>query len=111
MNILIIGCAGYIGSHVAREFLDQGHRVTVYDNLSSGLRENLFPEAAFIHGDIHDYPGLVRTMKSSSFDEPSSKDLECDNGARILSISGLRQRGRGLPRNQTAYHRTSLQAR
>ncbi|MDR0722021.1 MAG: UDP-glucose 4-epimerase GalE [Treponema sp.] len=63
MTILIIGGAGYIGSHVAREFLDQGHRVTVYDNLSSGLRENLFPEETFIHGDIQDYPRLVRVAK------------------------------------------------
>ena len=63
MTILIIGGAGYIGSHVAREFLDQGHRVTVYDNLSSGLRENLFPEETFIHGDIQDYPRLVRAAK------------------------------------------------
>ncbi|MDR0589030.1 MAG: UDP-glucose 4-epimerase GalE [Spirochaetaceae bacterium] len=62
MNILIIGGAGYIGSHVAREFLDQGHRITVYDNLSSGLGENLFPEAAFIQGDILDYPGLLRAV-------------------------------------------------
>jgi UDP-glucose 4-epimerase len=59
MNILIIGGAGYIGSHVVREFLDLGHKVTVFDNLSSGLRENLFPEAAFIHGSIMDYPGLL----------------------------------------------------
>ena len=65
MNILIIGGAGYIGSHVAKEFLERGHHVTVYDNLSSGLRENLFPQAQFIHGDIHDYPGLVQAMKES----------------------------------------------
>jgi UDP-glucose 4-epimerase len=63
MTILIIGGAGYIGSHVAREFLDQGHQVTVYDNLSSGLRENLFPEARFIHGDIQDYPSLLRVAQ------------------------------------------------
>ena len=65
MNILIIGGAGYIGSHVAREFLDQGHKVTVFDNLSSGLRENLFPEAKFIHGTIMDYQGLVTACKES----------------------------------------------
>jgi len=65
MNILIIGGAGYIGSHVAREFLDLGHRVTVFDNLSSGLRENLFPEAAFIHGTILDYPALAAACKRS----------------------------------------------
>jgi len=64
MNILIIGGAGYIGSHVTREFLDNGHRCTVYDNLSTGLRENLFPEAKFIHGDIHDYPLLLAAMIS-----------------------------------------------
>jgi len=79
MNILIIGGAGYIGSHVAKEFLEKGHRVTVYDNLSSGLRENVVQLAScgatsnscdsrsftFIHGDIHDYPGLVAVMKGS----------------------------------------------
>jgi dTDP-4-dehydrorhamnose reductase len=63
LNILIIGGAGYIGSHVAREMLDQGQRVTVYDNLSSGLKANLFPEEEFIQGDILDYPGLIRAAK------------------------------------------------
>jgi UDP-glucose 4-epimerase len=65
MNILIIGGAGYIGSHVTREFLDLGHEAAVFDDLSSGLRENLFPEARFIHGTILDYPGLVRAMKGA----------------------------------------------
>ena len=59
MNILIIGGAGYIGSHVAREFLDRGHMVTVFDDLSTGQRENLFPEAGFIHGTILDYKCLL----------------------------------------------------
>ena len=63
MKILIVGGAGYIGSHVAREFLDQGHQVTVFDNLSSGMRENLFPEASFIQGDILDYEGLLKAMR------------------------------------------------
>jgi UDP-glucose 4-epimerase len=66
MNILVIGGAGYIGSHVARELIDRGHQVTVFDNLSSGLRENLFPEAAFVHGDILDYTGLSRAMRGPS---------------------------------------------
>ena len=59
MNILIIGGAGYIGSHVTREFLDQGHNVRVFDDLSSGVKENLFPEADFVHGTILDYPALL----------------------------------------------------
>jgi UDP-glucose 4-epimerase len=62
MNIAVIGGAGYIGSHVTRELLDRGCRVTVFDNLSSGLRENLFPEAAFIHGDIQNYQSLAAAL-------------------------------------------------
>lgn len=52
MKIVVIGGAGYIGSHVARELLDRGHQVTVFDNLSTGTRENLFTDEEFIHGDI-----------------------------------------------------------
>jgi UDP-glucose 4-epimerase len=70
MNIFIIGGAGYIGSHVVRELLDSGHSCTVYDNLSSGLRENLFPQANFIHGDIHDYQGLSCVMKGVAQNTP-----------------------------------------
>ncbi|MDR2732859.1 MAG: UDP-glucose 4-epimerase GalE [Fibromonadaceae bacterium] len=58
MKIAVIGGAGYIGSHVARELLDFGHEVFVYDNLSSGLRQNLFKEANFTYGDILDVPKL-----------------------------------------------------
>jgi len=69
MNVLIIGGAGYIGSHVAREFLDRGHKVTVFDDLSSGLRENLFPEAAFVQGTILDYPALLAVCQGhNAFD-------------------------------------------
>jgi UDP-glucose 4-epimerase len=52
MRIVVIGGAGYIGSHVARELLDAGHEVVIFDNLSHGLRENLFPEAEFFFGDV-----------------------------------------------------------
>ena len=71
MNILIIGGAGYIGSHVVRELLDRGHKCAVFDNLSSGLKINLFPEAGFIQGDILDYPalqGLMTDAGSGGFD-------------------------------------------
>ncbi|MEI7749195.1 MAG: NAD-dependent epimerase/dehydratase family protein, partial [Chlorobiaceae bacterium] len=52
MRILVIGGAGYIGSHVTRAFLDKGYEVTVFDNLQTGFRENLFEKAHFVHGDI-----------------------------------------------------------
>lgn len=63
MKILIVGGAGYIGSHVARAFLDKGYKVTVFDNLSSGCRENLFTDAAFIEGDIRSEKQIQDAMK------------------------------------------------
>ena len=52
MKALIIGGAGYIGSHVARHLLHNGHKVTVFDNLSTGQMVNIFPDEEFIKGDI-----------------------------------------------------------
>ncbi|TLU86150.1 MAG: UDP-glucose 4-epimerase GalE [Chlorobium sp.] len=66
-RILVIGGAGYIGSHVARAFLDRGYDVTVFDNLQSGVRENLFEDARFIHGDIM-RPDQLRTAMAGGFD-------------------------------------------
>lgn len=43
--------------------MDNGYDVTVYDNLSSGKRENLFEEATFIEGDILNYDQLLSVMK------------------------------------------------
>jgi UDP-glucose 4-epimerase len=62
MKVLVIGGAGYIGSHVVRAFLDRNDSVTVFDNLSSGCEENLFKEASFVKDDILNYPGLVAEM-------------------------------------------------
>ena len=52
MKVLVIGGAGYIGSHVVKEMMKAGHEVAVFDNLSSGLRCNLFPQNEFIYGNI-----------------------------------------------------------
>ena len=63
MKVLVIGGAGYIGSHVTRQLLDRGYTVGVYDNLSSGTRENLFTQCSFIEGDILDYASLLSAMR------------------------------------------------
>ncbi len=63
MKLLIIGGAGYIGSHVARLFADRGHRIDIADNLSTGSKANLFPEYGFFEGDILDYPWIAGVMK------------------------------------------------
>ena len=67
MKVLVIGGAGYIGSHVVQEMMKAGHTVTVFDNLSSGLRCNLFPEHGFIHGDIL-IPSEIEAALAQGFD-------------------------------------------
>ncbi len=63
MKVLVVGGAGYIGSHVAKALMLKGHEVTVYDNLSTGQEINLFKQNRFIKGDILNYPALVEAMR------------------------------------------------
>lgn len=54
MKILVTGGAGFIASHVVDQYLDLGHQITVIDNLSTGQKANLNPQAKFIQCDITD---------------------------------------------------------
>jgi UDP-glucose 4-epimerase len=61
MGVLVTGGAGFIGSHMALELIDAGQDVLVLDNLSTGFRWALPPEAQFVEGDIGDQ-NLVRQL-------------------------------------------------
>ena len=52
--LLITGGAGYVGSHAVLAFLDEGYRVVVLDDLSTGSREAVPPAARFVEGDAGD---------------------------------------------------------
>ena len=67
MHILVIGGAGYIGSHVVKELLKNNIQVTVYDDLSTGQEINLFPETSFVKGSILDVP-LLKQILSQNVD-------------------------------------------
>lgn len=54
MNVLVTGGAGYIGSVVVEELLENNHRVIVVDNLSTGHRDAVDMRARLIEGDIKD---------------------------------------------------------
>lgn len=52
MNILITGGAGFIGSNLVNNLIQNNHTVTVLDNLSTGYIENFNPKASYIIGDL-----------------------------------------------------------
>ena len=61
-KILVVGGAGYIGSHVVKALRDAGKFPVVFDNMSSGLRENLLPGIPFVLGDILEPEELKSAM-------------------------------------------------
>jgi UDP-glucose 4-epimerase len=62
MKVLVVGGAGYIGSVCAELLLDEGHGVTIFDNLSEGHRRALDPRAEFVEGDLVDRPSIDKTL-------------------------------------------------
>lgn len=54
MKIVVIGGAGFIGSHITKAYLNAGHDVVVVDNLSHGSRDAVDSRARFYQGDIRD---------------------------------------------------------
>jgi UDP-glucose 4-epimerase len=62
MKIFVTGGAGYIGSVCAERLLDEGHEVTIFDNLSEGHRAALDPRAEFIQGDLEDRQSIEKAL-------------------------------------------------
>ena len=68
MNVLLTGGAGYIGSHAALSLLDNGHKVHIIDNLSTG-HESLIPQnAKFTNCNINNENVVSDLIKSNEFD-------------------------------------------
>jgi len=63
LRVLVTGGAGFIGSHVSRVLLQQGHQVTVVDNLCRGYRQLVHPEARFVQADLADQEAVEGALR------------------------------------------------
>lgn len=68
MRILVIGGAGYVGSHTVRLLVATGHDVLVYDNLSKGHRLAVTQGAELIIGELGDRANLQRVLEENKIE-------------------------------------------
>jgi len=71
MKILVTGGAGFIASHVSDAFIAKGHEVVIVDNLSTGKKSYINPQAKFIEADItnkEQIQEVIRTEKPEILD-------------------------------------------
>ena len=68
MKILVVGGAGYIGSHNVRALVERGDEVVVMDSLVTGHREAVHPGAKFYKGDIRSAEDLDRVFTENRID-------------------------------------------
>ena len=78
-RVLVTGGAGFIGSHIVDDLVRQGASVTVYDNFSSGLPENLGAvreQIDIVEGDILDYERLTAAVRGAEIVSHQAAQLE-----------------------------------
>lgn len=68
MTILVLGGAGYIGSHGVDQLIEKGYQVVVVDNLQTGHKEAIHKDARFYQGDIRDKAFLQGIFKNEKID-------------------------------------------
>ncbi len=68
MKILVTGAAGYIGSVVTEQLVEQGHLVIALDNLTNGHRAAVHPGATFVQADLLDAEAIKTLLKQNPVD-------------------------------------------
>jgi len=72
-TILVTGGAGYIGSHVAKSFLESGYKVVIFDNLFRGHKQAVdilkkFGDVEFVQGDLRNVEDLQNLFAKYEFE-------------------------------------------
>lgn len=68
MSILVLGGAGYIGSHAVDQLINKGYEVIVVDNLLTGHKAAVHPDARFYEGDIRDKTFLKSVFEKETIE-------------------------------------------
>lgn len=68
MSVLVLGGAGYIGSHAVYQLIDQKSEVVIIDNLQTGNRAAIHPDAKFYEGDIRDIAFMRQVFEKESIE-------------------------------------------
>jgi UDP-glucose 4-epimerase len=93
MNVLVVGGAGYIGSHMVKRLLDGGHDVVTFDDLSSGVRDAVLG-GGFVQGSLGDRVALEQLFTAHRFDA-------------VMHFASFIQVGESV-RNPSVYYRNNL---
>ncbi|HPG17206.1 MAG TPA: UDP-glucose 4-epimerase GalE [Opitutaceae bacterium] len=68
MNVLVVGGAGYIGSHCVRQLIAAGHRPVVLDNLAYGHRKAVAQEIPFYAANLGDTPTVLNILRQEKIE-------------------------------------------
>ncbi len=68
MKFLVVGGAGYIGSHMVQKLHFAGHQIVTFDNLSNGHRDAVL-YGEFVEGDLNSVQGLSALFEQHEFDQ------------------------------------------
>ncbi len=99
MKILVTGGAGFIGSNVVDGYVKEGHDVIIVDNLFTGKKENLNPDARFYHVDVrsdelykvfeNEKPDIINHHAAQISVPASVEDPSFDADVNIIGLINL----------------------
>lgn len=99
MKVIVAGGAGFIGSHINKVLLDNGHSVKVIDNLSTGVKDNIDSRAEFEKVDLSDqgatekaiggYDAVIHLANSIIVPESVEKPVEYAENNVVNSVKLL----------------------
>jgi len=106
MKILVTGGAGFIASHLVDALIEQGHQVIIFDDLSTGQKQNLNPKAKFYQLDIvnpearavilKEKPEILNHHAAQMDVRRSVAEPDFDARVNILGLINLMEAGKAI---------------